>query len=54
MNTEERQQNLNRLFMSCNTVEEIHEFARMFNRQYKVMVDHKERMEDLQRGIYKY
>jgi len=53
MNNEDRQQNLSRLFMTCNDREELNQFATDFNNQYKVMVDHMERMEELQRGLHK-
>lgn len=52
MNKEVRQQNLSRLFLTCETLEELHEFARMFNSQYKVMLDHRERMEVLNNAVH--
>lgn len=40
MNSEERQQNMGRIAISCNSQEELDELARQFNHIYKMLTEH--------------
>jgi hypothetical protein len=53
MNREERQQNLSRLVGSCNGTPELDEFATDFNKIYKTVRDHWERVEEISKGVDK-
>ncbi|GAH09664.1 unnamed protein product [marine sediment metagenome] len=49
MNREDRQQNLSRLVNSCCCAEELDQFATDFNNIYKVVRDHWQRVEDIEK-----